>query len=308
MSDGTADPRFPSVTVLIVSDERRPPGAWADERRAVEAVAAQDYPGAVDVILIEDPSRRAELPPGWPPPGAPIELLFEPASSSAALKNIGIARARGELVAIFEADCAPRPECLSKLVRALQEDPRACAVSARTLYRGAEGSMLRRCLNFLGRGFHERDTPGEVPWLSNNAQLMRTEVARRHPMPEHGSPFVAAQRRHAQLHAAGERFLFEPQALCVHEFEGPRFELAYRREKGYQRMSFHGAPSLAAIVPLAARSGRQMLSQLHHRGRRRLRTQDLPLALALSMLLPLLEIGGMLDALRGRPRTGRRFR
>jgi hypothetical protein len=237
-----------------------------------------------------------------------LAVHFSTAESSAALKNQGIAKASGELVAVFEVDCEPLPDCLSRLVDTLLAHPQVVAASPRTVYRGADRSSLRRCLGFMGRGRLQLGAGGEGLYLSNNAQLMRAAVARDFPLPELGSPFVSAQRRHASLRRAGKRFIFDPDAVNVHEFEGVAFEFEYRRQKGFQSMEQQRVKSTLKVVPVVARTGLSMFRDVLARGRRELRPRDLPLALGLSLLLPFCEIGGMLDSVRGRPNTGRRFR
>ena len=135
---------------------------------------------------------------------------------------------------------------------------------------------------------------------------MRTEVARQFPLPELASPFIAAQRRHAALRQAGHRFMFEPQAISVHEFDGVGFELEYRRQKGFQAMERQSPKSLLKVLPLA-RNCLRLLGHLFSSGHRELKPLDMPVALTLSLLLPVFEIGGMLDSVRGRDTTGHRF-
>lgn len=299
---------LPDVSVVIVSDERRATRGWRDEHSAIAAVATQDYAGAIDILLVENDQHQASFPVDWQARFPQLAVHFAAADGSPALKNLGVARARGGLVAVLEADCVPRPDCLSRLVATLMAHPQVSAVSARTVYRGADQNMLRRCLSFMGRGRLELAHLGEVPFISSNAHLMRTDVARQFPLPELASPFVAAERRHAALRQAGHRFMFDPAAVNVHEFEGIEFELEYRRQKGFQQMERKNSKSLLQILPLAGRTWLQLLAHVLGRGRRELRPHDLPLALALCFALPMCEIVGMVDSVRGRPNTGVRFR
>ena len=141
--------RLPSVTVVIVSDERSA-DRWQNESKAIEAFAAQDYRGAVDILLVENERHGPGFPARLLADFPQLAVRFAAAGGSAALKNLGVGSARGDLVAVFEADCAPLPDCLSRLVATLQQHPHISAVSARTVYRGSDRSSLRRCLGFMG--------------------------------------------------------------------------------------------------------------------------------------------------------------
>lgn len=307
LADRPAPACLPDVTVVIVSDERRVDRSW-EEFTAIAAFAAQDYTGAVDILLVESDRHRSGFPVDWLQRFPQLAVHFLNADSAPALKNLGVAHAHSDLVAVFEADCVPRPDCLSRPVATLLAHPEVSAVSARTVYRGAEHSALRRCFSFMGRGRLELARLGEVPFISNNAQLMRADVARRFPLPELASPFVSAECRHAALRLAGQRFMFEPAAVNVHEFDGIEFELEHRRQRGFQLMERQHSKSLLKVLPLLGRTWLQLLAHVLGRGRRELSPPDLPLALALGFVLPICEIGGMIDAVRGRPTSGRRFR
>ncbi|RZU02404.1 glycosyltransferase [Rivibacter subsaxonicus] len=300
--------RLPSVTVVIVSDERSVDRSWQNETKAIEAFATQDYRGAIDILLVDSERHRCGFPAQLLAEHPRLAVDFLVAESSSALKNLGVAKARGELVAVFEADCVPLPDCLSRLVATLLQYPHISGVSARTVYRGADRSSLRRCLGFMGRGQQQIDRLGEVPFVSSDAQLVRTEVARQFPLQELPSPFISAQRRNVALREAGHRLMYDPQAINIHEFDGVGFELEYRRQKGFQAMERQSSKSLSKVLPLAARNSRRLLGHLRSSGHRELKPLDTPLALTLSLLLPVLEIGGMLDSLRGRDTTGQRFR
>ncbi len=99
--------RRPSVTVIIpVKDDA--------ERLelCLAAVSAQDYPGTVETVVVDNGSAgRAELDVAdrWGAVG-----LREPTPGSYAARNAALAKAGGELLAFTDADCLPRRDWLRR--------------------------------------------------------------------------------------------------------------------------------------------------------------------------------------------------
>lgn len=111
--DPTASPgRWPSVTVVVPVHGDR--GRLA---RTTAALAAQDYPGEVDVVIADNGDNVGLdaaldlLPVGT--------LVREPRPGSYAARNAALPHARGEVLAFTDGDCLPRPDWLTQGVGAL---------------------------------------------------------------------------------------------------------------------------------------------------------------------------------------------
>ncbi len=116
-----SDP-WPSVTAVIATRDRR-----ALLELALAAVAAQDYPGEVDVVLVYDQVDVDPVPPG--PPGLRLQACRNTRTPGlAGARNTGILAAQGELVAFCDDDDAWRPERLRRQVERLRSEPSAVAV------------------------------------------------------------------------------------------------------------------------------------------------------------------------------------
>ncbi|MDR7420594.1 MAG: glycosyltransferase family 2 protein [Armatimonadota bacterium] len=154
---------FGGVILLLGVLSRRPrPGRWAtwpsvsiiipakDEVRVIEGAVrtacAQDYAGPLEVIVVDDRSTdgsaallarlQSELP---------IEVVRTPPGTigKAAALQVGVARCRGELIAVFDADARLGSNVLTRMVPHLA-DPKVGAAQGRRLVYNARRSWLTR--------------------------------------------------------------------------------------------------------------------------------------------------------------------
>ncbi|WP_336921896.1 glycosyltransferase family 2 protein [Aquipuribacter sp. SD81] len=112
----------PHVTVVIATRDRRELLGVA-----LRAVAAQDWVGTLDVVLVYDQVPVDAEPPA--PPG--LEVLAVPNSRTPGLagaRNTGVLAARGQLVAFCDDDDAWQPDKLRRQVARLRAEPGAGAV------------------------------------------------------------------------------------------------------------------------------------------------------------------------------------
>ena len=133
--------RYPAVSILIAAYNEE--ASIADTLRSL---ANQDYPGAFEVIVIDDGSRDRTAAiveacdQDW------LRLLRQPRNAGkAAALNRGLAEARHELVVTLDADSYLYREALRKLVeRYLADPPNTCAVAGTMLVRNSRRNWVTR--------------------------------------------------------------------------------------------------------------------------------------------------------------------
>jgi glycosyltransferase involved in cell wall biosynthesis len=106
---------WPAVTVIVPFYGHDLPGLG----RTLASLAAQDYAGLYEVIVIDN----NELPTVSPTVGPHNRLLHEPQPGSYAARNSGLAIAAGEVIAFTDADCDCAADWLRQGVLALAADP-----------------------------------------------------------------------------------------------------------------------------------------------------------------------------------------
>ena len=140
-------PAWPDVLVQVpVYNE--PPAVVA---RALDAIAALDYPGGLAVQLLDDSTdastaANAEACATLAARGVPTEHLQRDARAgfkAGALAN-GLAASGAPLVAIFDADFTPHPSFLRRTVPALLADDELAFVQARWTHPRADRTLLGR--------------------------------------------------------------------------------------------------------------------------------------------------------------------
>jgi glycosyltransferase involved in cell wall biosynthesis len=108
----------PQITVLITTYNY---GQFIQE--AIDSVLAQDFPSdKVDILVVDDGSTddTSERVKKY---GSRIEYLYKPNGGQASALNVGIANARGEIIALLDADDIFLPGKLARVAEAFEQDP-----------------------------------------------------------------------------------------------------------------------------------------------------------------------------------------
>jgi glycosyltransferase involved in cell wall biosynthesis len=109
---------LPLVSVLITAHNY---GRFIEE--AIESAMSQDYPGdRMELVIVDDGSTddTAERVRKY---GAKVRYFCKPNGGQASALNLGLAEARGEIVALLDADDLFLPGKLKRIVDAFQQDP-----------------------------------------------------------------------------------------------------------------------------------------------------------------------------------------
>lgn len=107
----------PHVTVLITTYNY---GQFVGE--AIDSVLSQDYPVDKIQILVVDDGSTDNTPQRVAKYGSRIEYLQKPNGGQASALNFGFAHARGEIVALLDADDLFLPSKLSRVAQTFQQD------------------------------------------------------------------------------------------------------------------------------------------------------------------------------------------
>lgn len=152
----------PSVTTVVATH-----GRGELLRRALRSIAAQQYDGPLEIIVVFDQSSVDPLDDLRPDLPSTLTLNVcgnDHSPGLAGARNTGIGRARGELVAFCDDDDEWTPHKLTAQVALWKERPDAaviaCGISIVTL----EGVVDRR-----------------PPMLTTRADLLRSRVGELHP-------------------------------------------------------------------------------------------------------------------------------
>lgn len=159
----TFTPGFvPSVTAVVATH-----GRGELLRRALRSIAAQQYDGPLEIVVVFDQSDidpledlRADMP-------AEIALHTcrnERSPGLAGARNTGIAHARGELIAFCDDDDEWAPEKLDAQVALWRERPEATIIASGISIVTLDGTIDRR-----------------PPMLTTREDLLRSRVGELHP-------------------------------------------------------------------------------------------------------------------------------
>jgi len=280
----------PAVTVVVVSDYvEAGQKSWNDERAALRALGQQDFLEPFEVILIENEAVRGSTPADLLSRCARSRIELSEATTSAELKDAGVERASGELIAILEADCIPAPDWLRHMVTALRGRPDCAAASGKTLYPGR--SLFVRCLTLLDRSVYPGGS-GATASISNNNSIVRREVLDRYPYPASPSPFLSAALRWRAMQRDGLRYFFESQAIVYHALPNWSFIKDMRCHVGYA-LGAQSEPNVRTILRSLTRGLYYDIMRCWRlRQHYAVAAHELPLAYALAVVAKFYEFKG----------------
>ncbi len=301
---------LPLISVVIVSDYLSDGAAESSDLAAtLGALACQDFDGSVEVLLVESDEDQDACHRNFLAILPSLRLERSRGTGSYDMKNQGARTARGQIIVLLDADCRPAIDWLRNIARTLRDRPEVDVVSGRTLY--AETGVVARVLALLSRSYVDRGISGATRHISNNNAAFRRETLLAHPLPTNAGPFASRVQAEAILRAGGCLF-FEPSIRVIHRFDGWAMERDLRRNMGYgaikvrhlDRTLPHAWIAHLGILSVPLYSAARTLASLRntllfgrHYG---VRWFELPLAWGLAVVVHLMEVPGMVAALRGR--------
>ena len=174
--------KAPYFTVLIDAYNY---GRYVEE--AVSSVLAQDFPREEREILVVDDGSTDDTAARLRKLGSAIRYLYKSNGGQASAFNYGFANARGEVIALLDADDVWLPEKLSRTYEAFQQNP-AAGMAYHRLYRwdGANGTEADRYFTAVS-GFvpESRSALLQYPMASTSCiAFRRASVEKLLPVPE----------------------------------------------------------------------------------------------------------------------------
>jgi hypothetical protein len=298
-----------SFSVVIVSDYA--PGSakgWEDLRRALAALAAQDRGEAVEFIYVEHPDVAREVPDDVRRILPRFRMVEERSPTSYGLRNAGVRAATTPWIAMLDADCLPGPGWLQRVPETIAANADAAVISGRTHYPGT--GVRERIQALLDRSYVDRGRPGRTAYSSLHHCVFKREVYLRHPLPTESGIYAGRIQAEA-MRRVGELLWFDPSLECVHDYEGWSMERDIRRNTGHCTVLVRQHdPTLPyaglvrwgpATIPLivAGKIWLNWLDCLRCAPYYGVGWAQVPLALAMSVWVHLLEVEGMWRAFRG---------
>jgi hypothetical protein len=291
-----------AVSVVVVSDYG---GAseedWSYLRDSLRALGRQAFDERVEVILVDAPPAGAQMPADVMRIMPSLQVIGGPGATHELL-NAAVRAASADLIALLDGDCTASPSWLGAAVEAMRAHPDVAAVTGRTRYPGK--GFSHRVLATLSRSFLDPGAPGRTRFIASNNAIYRRALLLQHPLAAFPRT-LAARLQSEAIRLAGGAFYFEPRMLVTHRFDGWPMERRIRRHSGYRTIKLRqldprlphawmlrlGLLSIPLIIACRiADSWWDCLRAGRYYG---LRWFELPAALAVAVVVHLLEIGGM---------------
>ncbi len=133
--------------------------------QAIQSVLSQDFPADRLEVLVVDDGSTDDTPERVKKYGSRIEYFHKPNGGQASALNLGIAKARGEIVALLDADDFWLPGKLRRITNEFVRHPEAGMVYHRLLELNSE-SNERKEAEFRALSGFLPDKPNELFWYA----------------------------------------------------------------------------------------------------------------------------------------------
>jgi cellulose synthase/poly-beta-1,6-N-acetylglucosamine synthase-like glycosyltransferase len=152
--------------------------------RLLNSLSALNYPlNKTEVIIVEDGStdKTNDICANYAKEHANVKILHKPLSNGKpSALNFGLAQAKGDIIAIFDADNVPANDALSAVVEYF-EDPKVAAVQGRTASINPKENMLTQFISYEEAVWCEaylrgKDVLNLFVHLKGSCQFIRRDV------------------------------------------------------------------------------------------------------------------------------------
>jgi glycosyltransferase involved in cell wall biosynthesis len=190
-------------TVSVIVPITRP--ALASQTLA--SLARQSYKGKVEIIVVGE--MASELARDWPV----VPVTPEGSSSPGQARNLGAARASGDILLFLDDDCVVGQDWIERNVRALQQ-PKTGVVGARI--RGKSRAFFARCVDFTNFGYYQPRSAkdGPVASASMGVWLQIFELVGGFDEMLHSSEDMDFCYR---VQKQGYRTIYQPEIVIAHD-------------------------------------------------------------------------------------------
>ncbi len=220
----------------------------------VKSLAGLDYPrDHFEVIVVNDGGAAPDTIQGSPEKSTDMKLIHQTHAGSAAARNAGADRAKGEFVAFTDDDCMPDPNWLTALAQRLSAEPDRL-VGGRTLNALPQNvfSAASQLLATYLYSYYNRDPANARFFTSNNMAL---SADRFHAIGGFDSTYTRTAAEDRDLcnrwRYHGHRMTYAPEAVVrhAHDLTSRTF---WRQHFNYGRGAhqFHQARSLRDQTPI----------------------------------------------------------
>ena len=177
-----------AVTVLVAIDYGvDEAAAWADLRRSLKGLAAQDFDEPFDVVFLESAAHADRIPDDLSDILPALQIQISEGETAYDFLLDGARDARAELFATLDADSVPDPSWLRHLVAAMRARPDAAAICGRTTY--GDRGLIVRLLAILQRAPLEAFRPGDQTYVTNNNAIFRRALYFKYPLTNEVGPY-----------------------------------------------------------------------------------------------------------------------
>jgi len=194
----------PHLSVVIATSQ-----PWPEMRGVLDSVYVQTRALGAELIVVDGHGQGLCEDHGY----AGVRWLRRPGNTVFQLRAIGLAEARGEVVAVTEDHCRVAPDWCEQVLRAHRENPHAAVIGC-VVDNGAVDSLWDRASFFISGGaFLPPIANGERPTIAGQANISYKRWALPENLPPHG---IVESDYTRDLRGSGRILISDDRLVVVH--------------------------------------------------------------------------------------------
>ena len=223
---------MPALSVVIETYNATPESK-VQLQHVLARLRRQSFPRDDMEVLVVVDTERPELADFVQRTDPAAEVVPTQDPTYYGMKRIGMAKARGDVVALLDSDCFPVENWAREIVSTIRQG--ADVVAGRVRF-PAE-SLFPRTFAVFDYGHLRNGPDGQAPCFNVSNAGLRAEIAREHPFDARLTRFGGGSLLGCGLKSLGFRIVYNPAAAVVHNDKGVRKHLQVRFRTGHEAVA-----------------------------------------------------------------------
>jgi GT2 family glycosyltransferase len=218
---------------IVIETYNATPESKVQLQHVLTRLRRQSFPQDDMEILVVIDAQRPDLADFVRRTDPAAEVIPTTDPTYYGMKRSGMAKARGDVVALLDSDCLPVEDWAREIVSTIRQG--ADVVAGRVRF--PPDSLFPRTFAVFDYGHLRNGPDGQAPCFNVSNAGMRREIAREHPFDARLTRFGGGSLLGRRLKTLGFKIVYNRAAAVTHNDKGVRKHLLVRFRTGHEAVA-----------------------------------------------------------------------